>query len=42
MSRWGSYRQQDAHELLVALLDRLQGEVLASQVRRKCGSVWRG
>ena len=31
--RWGSLRQQDAHELLVALLDRLQSEVLATQVR---------
>jgi hypothetical protein len=33
--RWGSMRQQDVHELLVALMDRLQGEVLEAQrVRR--------
>ncbi|GAX74913.1 hypothetical protein CEUSTIGMA_g2359.t1 [Chlamydomonas eustigma] len=29
--RWSGFRQQDAHELLVALLGRLQGEVLALQ-----------
>ena len=32
--RWGDRSQQDAHELLVALLDRLQCEVLAVQVGR--------
>ena len=37
---WGSYRQQDAHELLVALLERLQGEVLASQLGCAAGRGW--
>ena len=30
--RWGGFRQQDAHELILALLDRLQSEVLLAQV----------
>ncbi|KAJ9514919.1 hypothetical protein QJQ45_028648 [Haematococcus lacustris] len=32
-SRWHTRHQQDAHELLVALLDQMQTEVLGAQVR---------
>lgn len=32
-SRWGGSRQQDAHELLLALLDMLHCEVMQAQVR---------
>eukprot|EP00879_Flechtneria_rotunda_P015876 GHRR01016603.1.p1 GENE.GHRR01016603.1~~GHRR01016603.1.p1 ORF type:complete len:826 (+),score=340.63 GHRR01016603.1:294-2771(+) len=37
-SRWGSYRQEDAHEFLTALLDAIQTEVLAAQVRQGTGA----
>jgi uncharacterized UBP type Zn finger protein len=32
-SRWRSFAQQDAHEFLVELLEGLQSEVLAAEVR---------
>jgi hypothetical protein len=32
-ARWGAARQEDAHEFYAALLDALQREVVAAQVR---------
>jgi uncharacterized UBP type Zn finger protein len=33
-ARWGGCRQEDAHEFLTALLEAVQTEVLAAQVRQ--------
>jgi hypothetical protein len=35
-ARWGGCRQEDAHEFLTALLEAVQTEVLAAQVRHRC------
>lgn len=40
--RWGSCRQEDAHEFMTALLDAMQTEVLAAQVGGGAGLGWLG